>query len=301
MFYNNLSGYFKQRYNKRIKKICIDGGFTCPNRDGTCGTGGCIFCGERGAGEHIIPAALSISGQVCKYFSRTHKADEYVVYFQNFTNTYAPVNVLKERYDAALTDERMVALAVGTRPDCISEEVAGLLASYTDRYDVWVELGLQTSNDATARLINRGYDRSVFERAAAILSGWNIPVVVHIIIGLPGETIDDVAATVDYINGFSLWGIKIHSLFVMKGTRLEEMYRLGEYVPLTLDEYTESAAHVLSHISPDMIVHRVTADCPEDIFIAPEWILDKDNVILEINKKMEKYGWTQGCLYKETK
>ena len=299
MLYNNLSGYLKNKYHGKIKKICIDGGFTCPNRDGTCGVGGCIFCGERGAGEHIDKGALSIADQVKSYFSHAPKADGFIAYFQNFTNTYAPTEVLKERYDAALTDDRIVALAVGTRPDCISEENADLLASYKDRCDVWAELGLQTSNDETARIINRGYGHAVFERAVEILKKRDIPVVVHIIIGLPQESLKDVMNTVDYINKFKLWGIKIHSIYVMRDTALEKMYLKGDYQPPSLEEYVTSAAYVLCHIPPAMTVHRITGDCPEGLLVAPAWNRDKNRVIAEINALMIKNGWTQGCLYTE--
>ena len=296
MFYKNFSGYLKSKYNKKIKKICIDGGFTCPNRDGTCGTGGCIFCGERGAGEHIS-SEMSISDQVKNYFASSPNADGFIAYFQNFTNTYAPVSVLKQRYDSALTDERIVALSVGTRPDCITEEVAELLSSYKKDYDVWVELGLQTSNDKTANIINRGYSSSVFDQAVKILEKYNIPVVVHIIIGLPGETKEDVSNTVNFINKFNLWGIKIHSIYVMKNTVLEKMYYENNYEPPTLDDYVDQATYVLCNISPNMIVHRLTGDCPAGLLVAPEWNRDKNKVIRLINMKMEENGWVQGCHY----
>lgn len=296
MFYKNFSGYLKSKYNKKIKKICIDGGFTCPNRDGTCGTGGCIFCGERGAGEHIS-SEMSISDQVKNYFASNPNADGFIAYFQNFTNTYAPVSVLKQRYDSALTDERIVALSVGTRPDCITEEVAELLSSYKNDYDVWVELGLQTSNDKTANIINRCYSSSVFDQAVKILEKYNIPVVVHIIIGLPGETKEDVSNTVNFINKFNLWGIKIHSIYVMKNTVLEKMYYENNYEPPTLDNYVDQATYVLCNISPNMIVHRLTGDCPAGLLVAPEWNRDKNKVIRLINMKMEENGWVQGCHY----
>ena len=164
MRYNNLGEFFRKRYGRRLDKICIDGGFTCPNRDGKCGTGGCIFCGERGSGEHIDPAE-SIRQTAIRVISRGKGDEKYVAYFQNFTNTYASVDILRERYDSALISERIVALAIGTRPDCIDEDVCRLLAEYKSRMDVWVELGLQTSSDETARVINRGYETAVFERA----------------------------------------------------------------------------------------------------------------------------------------
>lgn len=299
MVYNNFSGYLKKKYGGKTKKICIDGGFSCPNRDGTCGFGGCIFCGERGAGEHIENAKYSISEQVYSYFSNQPKADNFIAYFQNFTNTYAPVDVLKERYDAALIDERIVALAVGTRPDCISEEVAALLASYQETHDVWVELGLQTANDCTADVINRGYKKECFENALSILTEYNIPVVVHLIIGLPGETIDDVKKTVSFINQFKLWGIKIHSIYVMKNTVLEKMYLSGSYVPPSMVEYIESAIYVLTHISPDVIIHRLTGDCPKDLLVAPSWNTKKNEIINTITKKMESEHLYQGVFFKQ--
>ena len=225
--YNNLAGYFRKRYGVPVRKICIDGGFSCPNRDGTCGVGGCVFCGERGAGEHIRAEGRSIGKQVDDFLSRETRGGAFVAYFQNFSNTYAPVDVLKARYDAALIDDRIVTLAIGTRPDCITEEIASLIGSYSRQRDVWVELGLQTSNDETAVRINRGYPTSAFVRAVSILHGKGIPVVVHVIVGLPGETKEDVFRTIEFINGLNLWGIKIHSIYVMKGTVLEDWYRKG--------------------------------------------------------------------------
>lgn len=298
MVYRNFSGYLREKYRKTVKKICIDGGFTCPNRDGTCGYGGCIFCGERGAGEHIDASCASVSEQVKKALASNTKADAFIAYFQNFTNTYAPVDVLRQKYDAALIDDRIVALAVGTRPDCISEDVARLLSSYAEKYDVWVELGLQTSDDNTAVTINRGYTSDTFAKAVEILNRYGIKTVVHLIVGLPGEGLAQVAETVRFINRFDLWGVKIHCIYVMKGTKLEKMYRDGEYVPPTLDEYVEAASYILCHISPDVVVHRVTGDCPRDLLVAPDWNADKNNIINMINKRMTANGWSQGCLYK---
>ena len=295
MLYYNLSEYFRRKYGTRLKKICIDGGFSCPNRDGRCGVGGCIYCGERGAGEHI-EGSLTIGEQVRSALKGTPDNAKFIAYFQNFTNTYAPVSVLKERYDEALIDERIVALAIGTRPDCIDEDVCRLLGSYKDRCDVWVELGLQTANDKTAKIINRGYDLDCFERAISLLKKYEIDVVVHLIVGLPGENIDDVKATAEYIGALDLFGIKIHSIYVMRGTRLAEMYEAGEYTPPTLDEFAEGAVYILTHISKKTVVHRLTGDCPKDALLAPEWNKDKHAVIAKITEKMEKEGLCQGAL-----
>ncbi len=297
MLYNNLSGYFREKYGKRLQKICIDGGFSCPNRDGRCGEGGCIYCGERGAGEHI-DATASITEQVRRGLCDGEADDMFAAYFQSFTNTYAPVYILKERYDAALIDERIKVLAIGTRPDCIDEDAARLIASYKDRVDVWVELGLQTASDRTADIINRGYHKDAFEGAMALLKKYDIPVVVHLIVGLPGEDINDVKSTVEYINGFDIFGIKIHSIYVMRGTRLADMYERGEYIPPSLEEYVDSAVYILTHISPRLTVHRLTGDCPKDMLIAPAWNSSKNEIINTIVYKMQLSDLKQGCEYK---
>ena len=297
MLYNNLSPYLKIKYGGRVSKICIDGGFGCPNRDGTCGEGGCIYCGERGAGEHIDPT-LSIRQQVEEHLARDVRSDALIAYFQNFTNTYAPVDVLKERYDSALISDRIKALSIGTRPDCISDGVAELLASYKDRVDVWVELGLQTSSDKIAKTINRGYPTDVYRRAVSILKSHGIPFVTHMIIGLPGDSEADIDATVDLINE-DAWGVKIHSIYVMDGTRLADMYRTGEYTPPTMDEYVALAARSIARLRPDMIVHRVTGDCPDGLLVAPEWNREKNKVIELIRARLESSGLRQGSLYRK--
>ena len=296
MLYNNLSGYFREKYGKRLGKICIDGGFSCPNRDGKCGEGGCIYCGERGAGEHI-DAVLSIKEQVIEGLRDAENDELFVAYFQNFTNTYAPTDILKERYDAALIDDRIKVLAIGTRPDCIDREIASLIASYKDKVDVWVELGLQTANDKTADIINRGYHRDAFEEAMSILREYSIPVVVHLIVGLPGETASDVKETVEYINRFDIFGLKIHSIYVMEGTRLAQMYENGAYVPPNFVEYVDLAVYILTHISPKIIIHRLTGDCPRDMLVAPEWNRQKNEIINTIVYKMQQNNLYQGCKY----
>ena len=296
MLYNNLSGYFKEKYGKRLGKICIDGGFSCPNRDGRISFGGCIYCGERGAGEHI-DAKESIREQVLSSLEGADKDDLFVAYFQNFTNTYAPVDVLRKKYDSALIDDRIKVLAIGTRPDCIDEQVAELIASYKEKVDVWVELGLQTANDETAKIINRGYYKEAFERAVELLKKYSVPVVVHLIVGLPGESIDDVKETVEFVNRYDPFGIKIHSIYVMKDTALEKMYLSGKYSPPSMDEYIDSAIYILTHISPKVILHRLTGDCPKNLLVAPEWNPKKQEIINTIVYKMQQSNLYQGCKY----
>ena len=229
--YKHLNKYLKEKFGERTLKICIDGGFTCPNRDGTISTGGCIFCSEKGSGE-LINYNEKISKQISQYFLsyRSERANKFIAYFQNFTNTYDTLENLKAKYDAALIDDRIVGLEISTRPDCINEEIVKLLRSYTDRYYVCVELGLQTSNENTGNLINRGYTNQQFTNAVSLLNKYNIDVVAHIMIGLPNESFDDIKNTVDFINKHNIQGIKIHSTYVVKNTVLADMYFNGEYV-----------------------------------------------------------------------
>ena len=296
MRYNNFSAYMRARYGKNLEKICLDGGFTCPNRDGKCGVGGCIFCGERGAGEHI-GGKIDLSSQVAAFFRARPKVKGAVAYFQNFTSTYAPVEVLREKYLSALCDDRIVALAIGTRPDCIDGEVADLLLELSARVDVWVELGLQTASDDTARRVNRGYETSEFERAYDLLHSRGIGVVAHMMIGLPGEGRREIAETLSYLNRFELFGIKLHSVYVMRDTPLEQMFLRGEYTPLSLDEYVEYALFVLTHLPPHLTVHRLTGDCRRDLLVAPAWSADKNTVLRRICDALEEQNLTQGCLY----
>lgn len=296
MLYNNFSGYLKKKYGAKIGKICIDGGFSCPNRDGKCGTGGCVFCGERGSGEHI-DGAISIRVQVEEGLKRG-RLDGYIAYFQNFTNTYADIPTLKKRYDEALIDCKILALAIGTRPDCITEEIAELIASYKTRVDVWVELGLQTASDKTAELINRGYKTEVYISAAKILEKYGIPFVTHMIIGLPGEGAGEVYETVKVINSTQPFGVKIHSLYVMKNTRLADMYEKNLYTPPSHKDFVTLTADVLERLSPDTVIHRLTGDCPDGLLLAPEWNRDKNATLEAIRRELKARGTRQGAKYR---
>ena len=247
--YNHLNEYYKNKFGERVLKICIDGNFTCPNRDGKCGYGGCIFCGEAGSGEHLN-SLESIKNQVENYFSsyKAERANKFIVYFQNFSNTYGTLENLKEKYDAALIDDRIIGISIATRPDCINEEIVKLLSNYKNKYFVSVELGLQTSNDETAKIINRGYDSSIFTSAVTLLRKYDIDVITHIMIGLPNETKEDLENTIDFINKHDIQGLKIHSTYVIKNTKLADMFYKNQYIPLTLEEYIELACYTISHI-----------------------------------------------------
>ena len=297
--YKHLNKYLKDKFGERTLKICLDGGFTCPNRDGRVGYGGCAFCSERGSGEHII--ADNISNQVKNYFTsyKAERANKFIAYFQNFTNTYDSIETLKMKYGAALIDDRIVALATATRPDCISEDVCKLLKSYSERYYVWVELGLQTSNENTGKIINRCYTDEQFSAAVSLLNKYNVDVVTHIMVGLPGENFDDIKNTVNFINNHSIQGLKIHSTYVVKNTRLADMYFNGKYTPISLEYYLDCASYILTHISPDIIIHRVSGDAPKDLLIAPDWNLHKKWIINGLDKLLRDKDLYQGMDYKK--
>lgn len=293
--YNKLNEYLKNKFGERTLKICIDGGFTCPNRDGTVSNGGCIFCSERGSGDHICKQN-NISGQVKKYFSsyKSERANKFIIYFQNFTNTYDTISNLKKKYDAALIDDRIVGLEIATRPDCINEDVCKLLASYTDKYYVCVELGLQTSNEKTAKFINRGYENAVFTAAVQMLKQYSIEVVTHIMIGLPDETMDDLANTIDFVNRHSIDGIKIHNVYVVKNTVLANLYYKRTYSPMDFDEYLECLVYAITHLRPDIVIHRISGDAPKDLLIAPEWNVHKKWVLNGLDRVLREKDLWQG-------
>lgn len=296
--YKHLNKYLINKFGERTLKICIDGGFTCPNRDGTISTGGCIFCSEKGSGD-LINYNKSISKQVTDYFLsyRSERANKFIAYFQNFTNTYDSIQNLKSKYDSALIDNRIVGLEIATRPDCINEDICKLLKSYSSKYYVCVELGLQTSNDDTGILINRGYSSNQFIEAVKLLNKYNIDVVAHIMIGLPGESIEDLKNTVKFLNNVNIKGIKIHSTYVIKNTYLANMYFNGDYVPITLDYYLNALTFVITHISPDVVIHRISGDAPKDLLIAPEWNLHKKWVLNGLDKILRENDLWQGKYY----
>ena len=298
--YRHLNEYYKNKFGERTLKICVDGGFTCPNRDGRLSTGGCIYCSEKGSGE-LITSKGDITEQVKHYFTtyRAKRANKFIVYFQNFTNTYDTIENLKEKYDAALVDDRIVGLAIGTRPDCINDEIAKLLKTYTDKYYVCVELGLQTSNDKIGEKINRCYTSKQFTQAVEILNKYNIDVVAHIMVGLPGETKKDIEDTVDFINKHKLEGVKIHCTYVVENTKLAEMYKKGEYQALDLDDYIETLIDIMTHLNPNFIIHRISGDAPKDILVAPHWNKHKMWILHGFEKRFRARDLWQGKYYVE--
>ena len=299
--YKHLNSYLKNKFGERTLKICIDAGFTCPNRDGKKGYGGCIFCSERGSGEHLkeIDIASQVKAHLESY--RGQRANKFIVYFQNFSNTYDSLENLKRKYDEALIDERIVGISIATRPDCIDEEIAKLLSSYKNDYYVSVELGLQSSNDKTGELINRCYTTKDFENAVNILNKYNIDVIVHIMVGLPNENFEDIQNTVNFINKQNIKGIKIHSTYIVSNTKLNSMFEHKKYTPISLDYYLECVKYIITHINPDVIIHRISGDAPKDILVAPSWNTHKKLVLNGVTNSFEKEDLYQGMYYNKQK
>ena len=296
--YNHLNKYLKEKFGERTLKICIDAGFTCPNRDGKISSGGCIFCSEKGSGEHI--KSQNIKEQIQNHLNsyRGKRANKFIAYYQNFTNTYDSIENLKEKYDSCLIDSRIVALAIATRPDCITDDIAKLIASYKEKLDVFVELGLQTSSDTTAKIINRGYESKVFTKAVNILNKYNIEIVTHIMVGLPGENINNIKNTVEFLNNHNIQGLKIHSCYIVKNTKLAKLYEDGLYAPITLDEYLESASYILTHINPN-IIHKISGDAPKDLLLAPSWNSHKKWIMNGLDKFLKENDLYQGIYYNQ--
>ena len=316
--YKHLNTYLKNKFGERTLKICIDGHFTCPNRDGSCSKNGCIFCSEKGSGEHILringnrnllnsldknahieSVKSSISKQVKNYFNsyKSKRANKFIAYFQNFSNTYDSIENLKEKYNSALIDNRIVGLEVATRPDCINEDIVKLLKTYTQKYYVCVELGLQTSNDSTGKIINRGYSSEDFINAVALLNKYDIDVVCHIMVGLPNEDLTDLKNTVKFLNEHKLQGIKIHSTYVVKNTELEKMYNAGKYTPISLENYLDALVFIITHINPNFIIHRISGDAPKELLVAPEWNLHKKLVLNGLDRILRERDLWQGMYF----
>ena len=303
--YNHLNQYLKEKFGKRTLKICVDGGFSCPNRDGKKGKGGCIFCGSLGAGENIkgkLESTLaSIKNQVQSFLSsyRGERAEQFIVYFQAFSGTYDDIKSLKEKYDTALSvSEKIIGLEIATRPDLINKDVINLLKTYKEKYYVCVELGLQTANEEIGEKINRCYTNEDFAKATKMLKENDIDFVVHLMVGLPEEKEEDILNTVDLINSSGAKGIKIHNTYVLKNTMLEKLYLEGKYSPITQEYYVDTVAKILERLRSDMVIHRITGDPPRDTFVSPEWATHKKIILNAIEKKLKEENIYQGDLYK---
>lgn len=299
--YHSLNYFLRGKFGEKVFKISLDGGFSCPNRDGTISSGGCLFCSERGSGDFAGDRDFSISKQfddIKKMMAKKWKHGKYIAYFQAYTNTYAPIEVLRAKYEEALKQDDVVALAIATRPDCLDEDVLDLLEEINKRFYVWIELGLQTCNEESARKINRGYKLEVFEDAIEKLKKRNIDFVVHSIFGLPGEDKEDMIKTVDYIAHSGAKGVKFHLLHLIENTPLVKLYERGELEFLTQEDYIDLLCKSVEMLPEDMVIHRLTGDAPRDLLIGPMWSLKKWEVLNAIDKAMVDNDVYQGKEFK---
>lgn len=295
--YNSLNYFLREKFGEKVFKISLDGGFSCPNRDGKISNGGCLFCSERGSGDYAGDRELSITKQfndIKEMMAHKWKSGKYIAYFQAYTNTYAPIDELRRKYEEALNQKDVVAIAIATRPDCLDDEVLDLLEEINNRVYLWIELGLQTSNDVTSKKINRGYKLEAFEKAMKNLKERNIDVVVHDILGLPGETKEDMLNTIDYIANSGARGVKFHLLHLMKQTPMVKVYEKGELEFLSQEDYIDLITKGISMIPKEMVVHRLTGDAPRELLIGPMWSLKKWEVLNSIDKALEDNDLWQG-------
>ena len=292
MQYLSLNNYLKECFGKKIYKIAINGGFTCPNRDGTLGTRGCIFCSGYGSGDFTESPELSVTEQIEKgknrIISKMPKAENggYIAYFQAFTNTYAPTAHLRALYTEAINHPDIVAISIGTRPDCLPEDVLELLDELNRIKPVWVELGLQTIRKKSSDYIRRGYELPVYDKAVSELRNRSIDVITHVILGLPGETRDEMLETVAYVGKSQVQGIKLQLLHVIEGTDLADDYRAGLFECMTMEEYVDLIYDCIRILPEDMVIHRMTGDGAKKTLIAPLWSADKKKVLNALNKRL---------------
>lgn len=296
MRYNSLNNYLRNKFGKKVYKISIDGGFTCPNRDGKISTGGCIFCSAKGSGDFATSKSLSITQQIEQGKERVRsktKDNSFIAYFQAFTNTYAPIDVLESKFTEAINHKDIVALSVATRPDCVDDNVLKLLEKLNKIKPVWVELGLQTIKESSVDYIRRGYENSVYVNTATKLRNIGIEVITHIILGLPNENKLDMLRSVDFVCKYSD-GIKLQLLHILKGTDLLKDYEDGKFNALTMEQYIDILCDAVSIIPKNVVIHRLTGDGDKKILVAPLWSGNKKVVLNTINKTFEERNIIQG-------
>ena len=295
--YNDLNTYLRNIFGYRVQKITVDAGLTCPNRDGTISHGGCIYCNVRGSGTGAYAKGLSVTRQLTdgkKSLSKRYKAKKFIAYFQSFSNTYAPLQHLQRLYDEALNVDDIVGLSIGTRPDCVDEAILDLLQQYARRYLIWIEYGLQSARDATLEFINRGHDVQCFKDAVEKTKNRGIKICAHVILGLPHETRQDMLHTAATIAGLGIDGVKLHLLYVVKGTPLETLYRKGEFKCLEQPAYVDLVCDFLERIPAEMVIQRLTGDPHRQELVAPAWALKKSETLNLIGQTLENRDSWQG-------
>lgn len=291
MEYLSFNKYLKDKFGQKVYKISLDGGFTCPNRDGKTGTRGCIFCSKGGSGDFAESREMSITEQIesgKKKVEKKIKSGKYIAYFQAFTNTYAPIEMLRQKYEEAINHPDIVALSIATRPDCLGDDVLRLLDEMNKIKPVFVELGLQTIHQKSAKYIRRGYDLSVYDKAVRDLKKIGVNIVVHVILGLPNESENDMLETVKYVCESGANGIKLQLLHVIDGTDLAKDYEKGLFKTLEFDEYVNLIVKCVKIIPKDIVIHRLTGDGAKKDLIAPLWSADKKRVLNAINKALRE-------------
>lgn len=298
--YHTLDHELKKTFGEKVYKITLNGGMSCPNRDGKIGTGGCIFCSAKGSGDFAGNAALSVTAQLAAGKAQLLKkrpVHSYIAYFQAFTNTYAPVDYLEKIFTEAIRDPEVKVLSVATRPDCLGDDVIALLARLNRIKPVWVELGLQTIHPKSARFIRRGYEQEVFDRAVNDLRQAGITVIVHVILFLPGETEAMMTETIDYLNHCDIQGIKLQLLHILKGTDLADIYRKEPFHTPDMEEYIRLLGKCILRLRPDIVIHRLTGDGPKDLLIAPLWTGAKRTVLNRLHQYLRENEIWQGKEY----
>lgn len=298
--YNLFSSYLKKKFNEKVYKVTLDAGFSCPNRDGTLSNVGCIFCDESGSFSQAHSNKLDIENQLevgMKTLKKKFKANKFLSYFQAYSNTYKPFNELKILYDKALTPNNVVGLSIGTRPDCVDDKKLDLIASYNKTKEVWLEFGLQSVNDKTLKMINRGHDYKCFENAYLKAKERNINVCVHVILGLMNETYEDIMHTAKTLAKLNVDGIKFHMLCVLKNTPLEKMYNKNNFKLLNEDEYINLVCDFLEVLPPKTTIHRIAGNGLNKLLIEPKWIMNKFETLNKIDKTLEKRNSYQGINY----
>ena len=300
--YYDLKSFWLNRFGCKVYKLQIDAGFTCPNRDGTVSTGGCIYCDSRGSRLRQAGPLPCVSEQLrmgIEYYRKHRNAGKFIAYFQTFTNTYEPVDKLKQLYDEALAEDDIIGLSVGTRPDCVSDEVIDLLRNYARNSHVWLELGLQSIHDKTLQFINRGHTAETFLDTVRRISGKNIHICIHIIIGLPGESREEILETARVLSTLPIHGIKIHLLLALKGTKMGALYEQGKITLPAKNDYIKIVCDILEILPPDIVIQRLTADGYQDILLAPRWAVNKMDVLNAIDRELEMRDTYQGCHYEK--
>lgn len=289
--YFSLNSYLKNKFGSKVVKLSIDGGFSCPNRDGRIAYGGCIFCSEDGSGEFAGDRNISITQQMNEQLTLLETKwpnSKYIAYFQNFTNTYDSVENLRKKYDEALSFPNVVGLAIATRPDCLNEDVLKLLQEYNSKTFLWIELGLQSIHEKTAEFIRRGYPLKTFDKAMENLNNRNIKTVAHLILNLPGESFENMRDSIEYVSHQGVWGVKLQMLNVLDFTDLAKTYLSDAFYLRSADEYIELVSNLLTYLPPNVVIHRITGDGKKENLIAPKWILNKRYVLNGIQKYMKE-------------